>query len=375
MGENKQKVHASSSFIPYPFTLIHSSFNSSSPRPFMPLSIHHALTHATATLTTEGIPNPRLDAELLLVHTLGLTRAGLYARLQEVISEADVQRFHQLLHRRQQREPLQYITGVQEFWSLEFTVTPDVLIPRPETELVVETALRLLSQSSVVSNQYSVFSKKEEKQEARGKRQEAKVENPSLQSAIRLPPPSGGNPLAPSVGGQSTIRIFDAGTGSGCIAIALAKELPGAEVWAVDVSSAALAVAQENAQQHDVAERVRFLQGDLFIPLQNRDLTFDLIVSNPPYIVHSEIHTLQPEIRNWEPRGALDGGHDGLDFYRRLLSEGPQYLRSGGWLVMEIGQGQGTEVMRLARRQPALAAASCKFDYAGCERVVLAQKR
>jgi release factor glutamine methyltransferase len=144
-------------------------------------------------------------------------------------------------------------------------------------------------------------------------------------------------------------------------------------MWATDVSSASLAVAQENAQRHSVADRVHFLQGDLFFPLHNLDLTFDLIVSNPPYIADNDIPTLQPEVRNWEPRGALDGGHDGLDFYRRLLAEGPQYLHSGGWLVMEIGHGQQSEVLRLARQQPTLAAA-CDLDYEGHERVVRVQK-
>ena len=173
--------------------------------------------------------------------------------------------------------------------------------------------------------------------------------------------------------GRRTLRLLDVGTGSGCIAIALAKELPEAELWATDVSSASLAVAQENAQRHGVADRVHFLLGDLFFPLHNLDLTFDLIVSNPPYIADNDIPTLQPEVSNWEPRGALDGGHDGLDFYRRLLGDGPQYLHSGGWLVMEIGHGQRSEVLRLAQQQPTLAAA-CDLDYEGRERVVRVQK-
>jgi len=324
----------------------------------MPLSIHHVLSQATAVLTTNGIPNPRLDAEVLLAHALGLTRAGLYARLQDVIPEADFQRFHQQLRRRQQREPLQYITGVQEFWSLEFRVTPDVLIPRPETELVVAIALGLLPQGP-----------------------KSKVRDPganyqTLDSGLWTPEPRP-RPLnsvsqTPNVG-RRTLRLLDVGTGSGCIAIALAKELPEAEMWATDVSSASLAVAHENVQRHGVADRVHLLQGDLFFPLHNLDLTFDLIVSNPPYITDNDIPTLQPEVSNWEPRGALDGGHDGLDFYRRLLGEGPQYLHSGGWLIMEIGHGQRSEVLRLARQQPTLTAA-CDLDYEGRERVVRVQK-
>ena len=324
----------------------------------MPLSIHHVLSQATAVLTTNGIPNPRLDAEVLLAHTLGLTRAGLYARLQDVISEADVQRFHQLLRRRQQREPLQYITGVQEFWSLEFRATPDVLIPRPETELVVEIALSLLPQGP--------------KSKVRDPGANDQTLDSGLWTLEPRPRPLNSVSQTPNVG-RRTLRLLDVGTGSGCIAIALAKELPEAEMWATDVSSASLAVAQENAQRHGVADRVHLLQGDLFFPLHNLDLTFDLLVSNPPYIAENDIPTLQPEVSNWEPRGALDGGHDGLDFYRRLLGEGPQYLHSGGWLVMEIGHGQRREVLRLAQQQPTLTAA-CDLDYEGRERVVRVQK-
>jgi release factor glutamine methyltransferase len=335
--------------------------------------MHHLLSQATAALTTNGVPNPRLDAEMLLAHALGLTRAGLYARLQDVIPEADVQRFHQLLYRRQQREPLQYITGVQEFWSLEFKVTPDVLIPRPETELIVEIALQLLSQHSGVGGRGSGVSRQEENQKAKGKGQKAKINSLRTNSGVWTPDPRH-RPPAPAIRNpQSAFRILDVGTGSGCIAIALAKELPEAEMWATDVSSASLAVAQENAQRHGVGDRVHFLQGDLFFPLHNLDLTFDLLVSNPPYIADNDIPTLQPEVSNWEPRSALDGGHDGLDFYRRLLGEGPQYLHSGGWLVMEIGHGQRSEVLRLARQQPTLAAA-CDLDYEGRERVVRVQK-
>jgi release factor glutamine methyltransferase len=323
----------------------------------MPFIVHHILTQAVESLTTHGVPNPRLDAEVLLAHVLGLTRTGLYAHLHEDLSEPDNARFQQVVNRRQQREPLQYITGMQEFWSLEFRVTPDVLIPRPETELVVETALRVLAQPQVVSSQHSVVS-----------REEKSPASEVWQSAIHNPP-------APSIGGQSTIRILDVGTGSGCIAIALAKELPEVEVWAIDISEAALAVAQGNAQRHGLTERIHFLQGDLFTPFRGQQLSFDLIVSNPPYIVHADIPLLQPEVGNWEPRRALDGGPDGLDFYHRLLCESPNHLRTGGYLVMEIGSGQSTDILHLAKLQSELTGGSCLLDYEGRERVVFVQKR
>ncbi len=286
-------------------------------------SAGQVFSKAVIELTAHGISNPRLDAEVLLAHALGTDRTGLYTRLHVPLSLEQQETFRVLFQRRMQREPLQYITGVREFWSLEFKVDLRVLIPRPETEVVVETALRLLSQSA--------------------------IRNP--QSAI-----------------------LDIGTGSGCIAIVLAKELPQAEVWATDVSADALAVAGENARHHGVAERIRFLQGDLFSPLAGKEDGFDLIVANPPYIARPELAALQPEVRDWEPLAALDGGPDGLDFYRHLLHEGPTYLRTGGWLVMEIGHGQGTAVLRLARERRDLADCRCVSDYAAGERVVIACK-
>ena len=307
----------------------------------MSFSIAKCLAQSTEDLTIQGVPNPRLDAEVLLAYVLGLSRAGLFARLHNDLPKEDIVRFHQLLHRRLQREPLQYITGVQEFWSLEFRVTPEVLIPRQETELVVETTLRLLG----------------EDRKSNVKSQKSKFQNPSPNPELQ------------------TLRLLDIGTGSGCIAIALAKELPNAEVWATDISNTALTVAQDNAQQHNVTERLHFLQGDLFTPLQHQGLTFDLIVSNPPYIVHDDIPLLQPEVGNWEPHRALDGGSDGLDFYRRLLHESPNYLWPGGYLVLEIGLGQGAEVLQLARQQPNFTESSCLLDYEGRERLMITQKR
>jgi len=288
------------------------------------------LSQAVDELTAQGILTPRLDAEVLLAHALGSDRAGLYARLHEPLPAGPVGAFGELLRRRAQHEPLHYITGVREFWSLEFAVDPRVLIPRPETEVVVETALGLFSQSAI-------------------------------RFGLDLP-----------LAMQSA--ILDVGTGSGCLAIALAKELAQAEVWATDISPDALAVARENARRNGVAERIRFLQGDLFLPIVDERDDFDLIVANPPYVVRSELAALPPEVRGWEPLVALDGGADGLDFYRRLLDGGPTSLRAGGWLVMEIGHGQGGAVLRLARERRDLSACRCVADYAGRERVIIARR-
>jgi release factor glutamine methyltransferase len=176
---------------------------------------------------------------------------------------------------------------------------------------------------------------------------------------------------------QSAIRnrqsaILDVGTGSGCIAITLAKEVPQAEVWATDISAEALTVAGENARDHGVAEQIRFLQGDLFLAVADKQGGFDLIIANPPYVAQSQLATLQPEVRDWEPPLALAGGPDGLDFYRRLLHQGPTYLRAGGWLVMEIGHGQGQAVLRLTQDRPDFSQSRCISDYAGRERVIVA---
>ncbi len=283
------------------------------------------LSEAVAELTLHKIANPRLEAEVLLAYVLETERAGLYTRLRGPLSFTHTETFRHLIQRRTQHEPLQYITGTQEFWSLAFTVDKRVLIPRPETEVVVETALRLISQPAIHHR-------------------------------------------------QSAIQILDVGTGSGCIAIALAKELSQAELWATDASPDALVVARKNAQRHDVAQRITFLQGDLFAPIIDKTAEFEMIISNPPYLVHDEIATLQPEIRDWEPRRALDGGRDGLDLYRRLISESPAFLCSGGWLIMEIGQGQRLATMRLVQEPPNLSVSFSVPDYSGHDRVVVARK-
>ncbi len=278
-------------------------------------------------LGTYGIDTPRLDAEVLLAHTLRVSRSGLYSRLQAAVSAAQKNDFQQYVVRRTRREPVAYITGHQEFWSLEFQVNPCVLIPRPDTEIVVETALRLLAASRIT---------------------------------------------AP--------RILDIGTGSGCIAIALATELPHAHIWAVDRTRAILSIAQRNAHTHQVGHRLTFACGDLLAPVPSGPPFFDLLVTNPPYIDPQLLDTLQPEVRAWEPRAALDGGAGGLDFYSRLLYDSPDYLRPGGWLVAEIGEAQKDAVVRLGQKvrlgqtQRHLRFRICRQDYAGRDRVVVFQR-
>ena len=276
-----------------------------------------ALTLAESRLRDNGIESPRFDADLLLTHVLGTNRALLLAHLDRPLSPEQQARFHKLVARRADREPLAYLLGHREFYGLDFLVDPRVLIPRPETEHLVEEALRL---------------------------------------AARLPP---------------SLRLADVGTGSGAIAVALAVHLPQATVYALDASAEALAMAAANAQRHGVSGRVRCLAGDLLTPLPE---AVHLIVANLPYVARDEWAALAPEIREHEPRQALDGGPDGLNLIRRLLATAPSHLWPGGAVLLEIGAGQGAAVIALARRHFPQAAVRLLPDYAGLDRVVVVSK-
>lgn len=241
-------------------------------------------------LAEKGVENARLEAEWLLCKVLSLDRVGLYMNFDKPLQENELASYRSMVSRRAQREPLQYILGSQEFMGLEFTVTPAVLIPRHDTEVLVTEALKRV--------------------------------------------------CAPA-------RILDIGLGSGCIAVTLAVRLPGADVSGVDNSAEALAIARENAERHGV--NVRCIPGSLFAPLHGE--RFDMIVSNPPYIPTEDLAALQPEVRAFEPGTALDGGIDGLDFYRRIIPAAAGYLQPGGWLLVEIGIGQAAAVTALFSEQ------------------------
>lgn len=256
---------------------------------------------------------PRLDAEILLAHALGWSRARVLARLQETIPDDALQAFRVLVQRRAASEPVAYLTGRKEFYGLEFFVDRRVLVPRPETETLVAAALEWARQ--------------------------------------RFSP-------------HDTLLIADIGTGSGCIAVALAVHLPNAMIYATDLSSDALTVARQNVERHGVADRVVLLCGDLLAPLPQ---PVDLLVSNPPYTVLDDIDA---GVRLHEPHLALDGGSDGLAIYRRLLAAAPQALRPGGALMLEIGATQAEAVTALARRAFPSAAVRVLRDLAGWDRVV-----
>ena len=278
-----------------------------------PQTIRDVLAWAALRLTQAGCDMPGLDAEVLLAHTLGQERTWLYMYPQHRLSPTHLARFNQLLTRRERREPVAYLTGHKEFFGLDFQVNRHVLIPRPETELLVETALELFEP-------------------------------------------------------YSTIEIADVGTGSGCLAVTLAKHLPQTTLMAIDASDKALALAQLNAVQHQVDDRITFSRGDLLQPL---DHPVDMIVSNPPYVSRAELTETSPEVRLYEPRLALEAGDDGLEVIRRLLPQASQKLKSGGALLVEIGSSQGERVAQLASYQFPQAEIHIKKDLAQLDRLLV----
>jgi release factor glutamine methyltransferase len=263
------------------------------------------------------VREPAADAELLVARALGVSRARLHADPGRPVAAGDEARLRALVARRARREPLHYVLGTREFWSREFRVTPAVLIPRPETELVIAAFLRL----------------------------------------NRRPDPA----------------ILDLGTGSGCIAVTVACEVPGARVVAGDLSEAALEVARDNARRHGVASRVDFRRGDLFAVVAGGGPAerFDFVLANPPYVAAADLPALEPEVRDHEPRAALVAGPDGLEAHRRIAAEAPPWLLPGGHLILEIGAGQEDAVRALYAGRPGLRVAGCDRDLAGVPRVCI----
>jgi release factor glutamine methyltransferase len=300
--------------------------------------IRTALKEGIARLRAAQIPSHTLAAELLLLHALGRDRAWLYSHAETPLDPATVEKYFALVARRAVGEPTQYLTGKQEFWGLEFEVTPAVLIPRPETEHVLEVALERLG--------------------ARGIKIDLKTGAPSPQ-----------------------LRVADVGTGSGCLAVALAHELSHAEVFATDVSAAAIEVARRNAARHAVSDRVHFLQCDLLDALclsplvtSHSPLPFDLIVSNPPYIALDEAATLPREVREHEPETALFGGPTGVEIYERLIEQAAALLHPGGNLVFELGYGAADRVRAILSARHVWANISITNDLAGIPRVLAAAR-
>ena len=299
-------------------------------------TLHSCIQKARRRLERAGIEavEAAIDADVLARHALGgWERGQLLAGLRDACPPAFAEGFEPLVRRREQREPTGYLTGHREFWNIDIEVGPGVLIPRPETELIVEEVLARVTSRA----EEPVLSER---------RVTSRVEGPHL-------------------------RIADVGTGSGCLAVALARWLPGAHIVATDVSDAALRVARRNAARHEVGDRVLVLQGNL---LQGTDGLFDVIVSNPPYVPAGDLASLQPEIREFEPAGALEGGLDGLDVIRRLVPEAATRLVPGGWLMFEFGFGQSEGVRAIMAGEPRLALVDLRADLAGIPRVAVARR-
>src|SRR5713226_9297563 len=328
-----------------------------------PLVVRSVLREAFAQLRAAGVPSHTLAAELLLMHALGRDRTWIYAHPEQEISSVDAERYSAFIRRRAGGEPTQHLTGKQEFWGLEFEVTPDVLIPRPETEHLIEVALDRLAL----------------RERRAGRKQTLTGEG---------------------------LQIAEIGTGSGCIAIALAKDLPGATIYATDISSAALAVAQRNATRNSVSDRIHFLECNLldgFIdrtaapaglsvvgaqhaaPLLGNDpthespatshqsLLLDLIASNPPYIGRRESATLMREVRDHEPEIALYGGEEGYEFYADLIAQAAAHLKPSGILVLELGHNSLPAVRPLLDA-PTWTNVGVTNDLAGIPRVLAAER-
>jgi release factor glutamine methyltransferase len=287
-----------------------------------PWTIRELLKVATDYLQKKKIDAHRLTSEILLSHCLNIKRIDLYLDIDRPLNDSEVSAYRELIRRRINREPLEYITGIQEFWSLDFYVNKKVLIPRPETELLVEQTIDICNKAAL----------------------------------------------------KHSPRILDLGTGSGALAISLAKEIQDACIWATDISEGAIEVARLNAQKHVVSDRIDFRQGDLFQPFVGHGIAFDFIVSNPPYVSAGQYNALPPEVRDHEPRQALDGHEDGFYYIKNVIEESPGFLSQGGWLLVEMAPDQTEKALELIGSIKAFAENARIMDYSRRYRVVRARR-
>ncbi len=290
------------------------------------MTVLEAIQKSADFLAKKGVESARLQAELLLAHQLGQPRMKLYLNFDRVLTADETDGLRELVKRRGNREPLQHITGSTSFQGHEIGVSRHALVPRPETELLAELGCEFLR-------------------------------------ATQAPTPT----------------ALDFGTGTGCIAITLAAKCPGASITALDLSPDALALARQNALKNLVAERIQFCLGDGFCALKSAAAInvsprqFDLIISNPPYIASAEIETLEPEVKDFDPRAALDGGPDGLGFYRRLAAEAPEFLRPGGKIMVEFGDGQADAIKTIFENGKWIVE-SIQEDYSQRARILIASR-
>ncbi|MFC1821234.1 peptide chain release factor N(5)-glutamine methyltransferase [Thermodesulfobacteriota bacterium] len=275
-------------------------------------------------LDKKGIETPRLCAEVLLAYLLDASRVSLYLHFDQPLNEQEIAGYRSLIKRRVNREPTQYITGIQEFWSLDFKVGPSVLIPRADSEILIEQAVSLSKQGQLNKS--------------------------------------------------GALQLLDLGTGCGALAISLAREFEMSRVWASDISGEALRVAQINAQKHGVADRIEFKLGDMWEPFMKHDIQFDMIVTNPPYIASEAIASLPREVREHEPLQALDGFKGGMFYIERIIREGIGHLKPGGWLLMEMDPHQNGKALRQIEKTMGYINAKGIRDYSRQYRVVIVQK-
>lgn len=312
-------------------------------------------------LKQAGVDSPRLDAELLLAKVLGKERLFLHLNPDLCPGDGAVKEYFALVERRAAGEPAQYLTGVQEFMGLEFAVNPSVLIPRPDTETLVEAVLERLEARRKTRSLQSTAA-------AAGR---GPVPGVICGSQAASGPWAGGRREGAAANGNvPAVLALDLGTGSGAIAVGLAYYCKRLSVKAVDISAEALRLARENALRHGVADRVEFIQGDLFSPFEGTGIKFDLIVSNPPYISGEGMERLQREVRH-EPPHALHGGADGLDFYKRIAADSSRHIIRGGLLAVEIGHDQAEAVQSILDQTGAYTGIEVIKDLAGRDRVVL----
>jgi release factor glutamine methyltransferase len=281
------------------------------------VTVLEAIQKSADFLGKKNVGSPRLQVELLLAHLLKMPRMKLYLNFERVLTASEMDALREFVKRRGQREPLQHIVGSTSFCGYEIAVNCHALVPRPETELLAELGWQFL--------------------------------------ATRHSP---------------LVTALDFGTGTGCIAIALAAKCPNAKIVATDISAAALTLAKENTARNNVAERIEFLQCDGFEALSSNS-QFDLIISNPPYIPSAEIATLQPEVRDFDSRDALDGGADGLDFYRRISVETKPFLKPDGKIMLEFGDGQADAIKKIFENEKWIVEA-VKEDYSQRARILIA---
>lgn len=282
------------------------------------MTVLEAIQKSSDFLAKKNVESARLNAELVLAHLLKLPRMKLYLNFERALSQKETDDYRELIKRRAAREPLQHITGSTSFCGIEIAVNKNALVPRPETEQLAELGWKFLS----------------------------------------------------TINSQSSTAL-DFGTGTGCIAIALAAKCPNAKISALDVSADALALAKQNAEANKVSDRIEFFYGDGFGALPQ--MQFDLLISNPPYIASAEIETLSPEVKDFDPRAALDGGADGLYFYRMLACDGKNFLKSAGKIILEFGDGQAAAIKKIFEDEKWIVEA-VQDDYSHRARFLVARR-